>query len=398
MRRGLRDSGFRVAVAGLLVVAALGPGCAAVGVSTGMAADRAAGMPGSSRTAGEEFVLLPRSPGEKATDLVRGQVPLTAGDPFAGAPSAGATPLPTASNNSGSLAGDNGETGAGGCQAGATAPLGVYLAGDRVLLASAKGLHAYSSGSWTTLADPFPCGTAPSAIAAASGSYYAGAADGIYRLAAGSRTWTRVVQAGRIADLDVTPDASAGMAVEEGGRPWRFDGQAWASQSLKLAPLLGSVRTLSASESYAVGSDGAGTNVVGKWNGAAWSSLSQPDSLNPATALAVRRQGAPVLVATTRSGLYRLAGASWVAELGPDASYYLGVPTFGDSGGFVADLGAAAGRTFAYLSGKWQAEAPAPEPLETVVALPGGGAIALAADGESLHAYGGGTWKRLATP
>ncbi len=400
-RRSVIGLSGRLAVALVLIATIVGPGCAAADMmGTGTTASaRAKGnlAEAGSQAAGEEFVLIPRAPGDTAEDLVRGHTPLTTGDPLAGGDSTSAAPL--GNNTAGQVSGnDTAEIGPGSCGAGTTAPLGLYLAGEQVLLAGAKGLHSYSGGTWTALADKFPCGTAPAAIAAASASYFAAAADGIYQVASPSRTWARVAAGTRVVDLDITPDASAGMAIEETGRPWRFDGQAWASQSLELAPLMGNIRTLSATESYAIGSDGSGINVIGLWDGQKWTNVAQPDATNPAAGLAVRRDGSTALVATTRTGLYRLASGGWVAELGPSASYYLGIPSFNGSAGFTVDLGAAAGKAFAYQAATWQDAAPAPEPLETVVTLPGGDALALAADGETLYLYAGGSWKQVTAP
>jgi hypothetical protein len=385
-----------------------------------------ANAPGSQTTvggsiAGDQYVLLPRTPGESGS--LKGSPALigNAGGGLMGAPGSdsasggltgsGASPAPAASAapTPASTAGQVQD--AATCAGAQTLPFGLYGIGGQVLVASAKGLHTLAAdGTWSTVGNPFPCGTVPAALAAgASGSYFAGAPDGIYALDPQTRGWSRVARASRIVDLDVTPDRSFGMAVEETGQSYRFDGSVWTAQQkvdqttqqpipLRLAPLMGSVRVLSASESYAVGSDGRTTHVIGKWNGLMWDSVAQPDASDPIAGLAVRHAGGPALVATTRSALYRLASDGWVLELPRSTENYLGTPSFNGSFGLVGDLGVSGGKVFRYAAATWQAAPTTTEPLESVAVLQNGDGVALGADGESLFRLSGGSWVPLPAP
>ena len=277
------------------------------------------------------------------------------------------------------------------CQGGS---LSLFATSIGPIAAGDKGVYLRGEiGIWTAVASAFPCGTGPLAIASgATPSLFAVAADGLYESAGG--TWSKVATGSGFADLDLTPDGTAGAAVQEDGGLWGFDGTTWTKRAT-VAGGLGFIRVLSATESYALGPAGFGMT-----DGATWTPIARPDAANPVAGLAVRRSGSSAtLVATTRLGIYRRSAGSWVAEIGPSSTNYLGVPAFGAGGtGFVADLGNAGGKAFAYSASAWAASVSPPDPLDTVAITPGGVVTAITAGGTRLLALDAGAWTPIQLP
>lgn len=357
--------------------------------------DSGNGAPGSAEQAGEVFILVPRAPGQPL-DKIRSGVPDSASGivPSSGgttpAVNAGGQPAPDASE---SPVASNPES---PCDQ-ASSP-GLFATAGGPVLATARGVYLWLLDSWKRIADPFPCGGAPAAIAPAGDAWYAAAADGIYQVGGQAPAWTKVASGAFVVDLDITPDGSFGLAVQEDGRPFLFDGASWTRQTYRFLSPLGGARVLSATESYVVG---ANRLYRGDARNVAWTLLAQPDSANPVAGLVVRRPGgdAASLVATTRAGLYRYEASGWVAELGPFADRYLGLPAFAGERGFVSDLGAAEGSAYRYSpAASWQAAPAPPAPLDSSAVLPNGDVLALSADGEAVYLLTGSTWRPLALP
>ncbi|MBI6547053.1 MAG: hypothetical protein HY692_09680 [Cyanobacteria bacterium NC_groundwater_1444_Ag_S-0.65um_54_12] len=268
--------------------------------------------------------------------------------------------------------------------------LGLYPSALGPLVTTAAGVFLYEAeDSWTRLATALPGGLPPAAIVpAASGSLLAGTADGIYQLIKGN--WNRVAQAEDIADLDLSNDASNGFAVQEDGTVWQLTTDGWVQQT-RLPALLGSIKVLSATESYVLGE-----GLFERWDGKTWTPLPGPDPKTPVSGLAVRQTGSTtMLLTTTRFGLYRKTADGWVAELTGDDSFYLGAPSLVGARGFVLDIGIPAGHAFSYDGRIWQAAPTLPGALAVVALTPDGKVLALDAVRNRLWQLQQGVWKAL---
>ena len=248
------------------LAAALSASCAAIeatSVGSLLSAPNSADMKGiptsanaqgSVESAGDEYLLVPRQPGDAMAKII-GRAPVPANNAAGmvsnngGTSTAGAAGdsfiTPTDAIRSPSPEPPLAAAPSGLCEE--TATVGLFGTSDRPVLASGKGVFAAGpGGTWSKIADKFPCGTVPAAIAPAGSAWYAAAGDGIYRADGSSSTWTLAAAGSRVVDLDITPDGSAGVAVQEDGRPFLFGGVAWSAQTYKLAPEMGGVRILSA--------------------------------------------------------------------------------------------------------------------------------------------------------
>lgn len=359
-----------------------------------------------------QFVLLPKGPLDGTSSSESGRVSaeppgaLPAGNPPHEDTTAGAirsgTPQssqPALGSSSGTTPTSAGEGPLSSDRCKNTGPAGqiaLFQVASGAILATPKGLFSLgTTGSWSQEGGKFPCGTVPNAVVRSStGFIYAAAGDGIYRLTSPFEAWSREVEANSVADLDVLPEATVGLAIQEDGFPLVFDGFNWRLQNRRLRPSMGSVRVLSATESYALGPD-----ALGLWNGNDWSVLAPPDAENPIAGLAVRRGSVSSLVVTTRSAIYHRSGAnSWVAEVGPNSSYYLGTPNFLGSTGIVSDLVAPSGRAFKAMGSVWTEVFLDALPIESVAITAQGEVVALGEDGQSVYRLVGSSWRSEPLP
>lgn len=276
----------------------------------------------------------------------------------------------------------------------AAGTLAVYSGPSGPLVADPHGLFSFAGGAFTALGPAFTESAPPAAIAeTASGSVLAAGQSGLYTLSSG--TWSLAVSASGLADVSVAPDGSFGLAVQEDGGTWIFDGKTWTPGPSLSAPL-GGVAIVSATESYVVGQD-----LLDQWNGHAFTAITQPDPANPVAGLAIEPTASgSVLLATTRAALWQRSGATWIAVPGQASSsaWALGIPSVIAGAGVVSEVGNASPSVFLLGAAGWAA-GPSPSlPVDTVAIAGPGQALAMTADGASLLALSNGAWSSITAP